>query len=70
MTTIVNVYIVYYLDNWPKILLNNFTLKNCLFGGTNAVTNSDTVKWVHSGYGRAFDGKVEWNFGNNSVRKI
>ena len=29
-TKIVNVYIVYDLDNWPKNPLRNFTLKNCL----------------------------------------
>ena len=28
---IVNAYIVYDLDNWPKVPLRNFTLKNCLF---------------------------------------
>ena len=27
---IVNAYTVYELDTWPKILLNNFKLKNCL----------------------------------------
>ena len=29
-TKIVNAYIVYELDTWPKNLLRNFTLKNCL----------------------------------------
>ena len=29
-TKIVNVYIIYDLDNWAKNLLRNFTLKNCL----------------------------------------
>ena len=31
----VNVYIVYDLNNWPKIPLRNFRLKNCLFRATN-----------------------------------
>ena len=31
----VNVNIVYDLDNWPKIPLRNFRLKNCLFRATN-----------------------------------
>ena len=34
-------YIVYDLDNCPKTPLRNFTLKNCLFGATNMVRNSD-----------------------------
>ena len=33
----VNVYIVYDLDNLPKISLNNFKLKNFLFGLRNIV---------------------------------
>ena len=35
MTKTVKAYIVCDLDNWPKIVLINFTLKNCLFGATN-----------------------------------
>ena len=46
---IVNVYIVYELYDWSKTLLKNFTLKNCLFGVTNIVKNSDKYKWVYSG---------------------
>ena len=45
LTKIVNVYIVYNLDALPKIPLRNFT-KNCLFGATNIVKNSDKEKWV------------------------
>ena len=37
LTKIVNLYIVYDLDAWSKILLRNFTIKNCLFGVTNIV---------------------------------
>ena len=40
-TEIVNDYIVYNLDNWRKILLRNFRIKNCLFGATTVVKNSD-----------------------------
>ena len=50
LSKIVNVYIVYDLDAWPKNPTNNFKLKNCLFGETNIVQNSDKEKWVHSGY--------------------
>ena len=34
---IVNAYIVYNLDAWAIIPLNNFKLKNCLFGSTNKI---------------------------------
>ena len=36
-TKIVNVYMVYVLDNWPKNQLRNFTLKNCFFWTTNTL---------------------------------
>ena len=32
--------------------------KNCLLDATNFVKKSDKGKWVYSGYGMAFDGKV------------
>ena len=32
---IMNAYNVYDLDTWLEIPLNNFKLKNCLFGATN-----------------------------------
>ena len=31
------------LDTWPKILLNNFQVKNCLSLATNIVKNSDMI---------------------------
>ena len=40
---IVNVYVVYDLDPWPRNLTNNFISKNCLFGATSMVKNSDKV---------------------------
>ena len=70
MTKVLNVYIVYDLDAWPKIPLRNFTLKNCLFGATNIVKNSDKEKYVYSGYGVAFDGKCEWSFGNYYAKNV
>ena len=48
-TKIVNVYIVYELDKRPKIFLNNFKLKNCLFDTSNTTKNSNKSKWVYSG---------------------
>ena len=51
MTKIVNVYIIYDLAAWPKNPTNNFKFKNCLFGATNIVKNSDKEKYVYSGYG-------------------
>ena len=47
---IANIYIVYDLDTYPKNPLNNFALKNCLFGATNTVKNNIKEKFLYSGY--------------------
>ena len=61
-------YIVYDLDAWQKILLKNFTLKNCLFGATNIAKSSDKESYIYSAYRIAFGGKCNWNFGNDYAR--
>ena len=43
---IINVFIVYDLDNCPNNLLRNFTLKSCLFGATNVVKTNDKGKYI------------------------
>ena len=70
MTKIVNVYIVYDLDAWPRNPTNNFKFKNCLFGATNTVKNSDKEKHVYSGYGITFDSGGSWSFDNDFARNI
>ena len=67
---IVNVYIIYDLDKWPKNPLRNLTLQSCLFGVTSIVKSSDREKYVYSGYGIAFVGKGEWSFGNDSAKNV
>ena len=54
-------------------MVNNFLLKNWLFGVTNIVNNSDQSKYLYSGYGIAFDGVLGISlvenvliFGNNN----
>ena len=60
-------YIVYDLNNCPKCQLNNFTLKNGLFGVTNIAKNSDKSKYLYN-YGIAFDGLGSHSFGNGIER--
>ena len=68
-STVVYVYIVSDLDNWPKIPPQNFSLKKIftLFGATNIVKANHKEKYGYSDYGIAFNGKGEWNFGNDSA---
>ena len=63
-------YYLHCLEVWPKILLRRFTLKECLFGVTSIVKNSDNQKYVYSGYRIAFDGKGELSFGNDYARNV
>ena len=69
-TKIVNVCVVYDLDNWPKKSPKKVYTKNCLFGATNVVKNNDKEKYVYSGYKIAFDAKGEWSFGNTPARNV
>ena len=55
LSKIVNTSIVYDLDTWPRNPTNNFKLKDCLFGATNIVKNSDKEKYVYNRYGITFD---------------
>ena len=41
ISKIVNVYIVFDLDAWPRNPTNDFKFKKCLFGATTVVKNSD-----------------------------
>ena len=47
---ILYVFIVYALDNWPRVVVENFTIKKVLFGTTNIVKFCDKHKCVQSGY--------------------
>ena len=67
---IVNVYIVYDLNNQPKILLKTFTLKNCLFEATNIVKNNNKEKYFYSGYGIPFDGIESWSFNHSLLEML
>ena len=55
-TKIVNAYIVYDFDDWPKIPRSNSKFETFLFGPANIVKTSDKERWAYSGYGIAFDG--------------
>ena len=70
MSKIVNVYIVYDLEAWPRNPTNNFKFKNCLFGATNLVKNSDKGKYVYSGYGITIDSACSWSFDGNFSRNV
>ena len=55
--SILNLYIVYELNNWQRNLTNNFRLKNCLFGTVKLVRNAVKSKSIYNGWLIAFDGE-------------
>lgn len=57
----INIYIVYGLDNWPLSLCNNFVIKNILFGVFKLKKNTIKSKLFYNGSGVAFDGVENWN---------
>ena len=70
LTKIVNIYIVYDLDAWPRNPTNNFKFKNCLIGATSIGKNSDKEKYVSSGCGITFDTAFSWSFNNDTARNV
>ena len=60
LTKVVNVYIVYDLDDWPTNPTKNFKFKNYLYGATSIVKSSDKksiciVDWNYIWYFRSVE---------------
>ena len=70
MCKIVNAYIVSELYHWPINPTNNFKFKNCLFGATSIIKNSDKGKYVYSGYEIIFNSAGSLSFDNYYVRNV
>ena len=67
---IVNVYIAYDLDVWPRNPTNNFKFKNQLFGGTSLAKNIDKERPWYSGYRITFNREGWWSFDNGTARNV
>ena len=67
---IVNLYIVYESNNWPRNPTNNFSLKSCLFGTVKLVANAIKSKFSYNGRGIAFDGEGSWSFANDFAKNV
>ena len=66
---ILNLYIVYELNNQSCNPSNNFPLKNCLFVPFKLVNNAIKSKFTYNGGGIAIDGG-SWSFGNDFARNV
>ena len=53
-----------------NFFFSQISIKNCQFGVTNKVKNSNKVKQVESGFGIAFNGASSWSFDNEFARNV
>ena len=67
---ILNLYIVYELNNSPCNPTNDFTLKNCLFCTVRLTKNADKSKFNYNDLRVTFDGKCICSYGNNFARNV
>ena len=67
---IVNVYIVFDLDVWPKNLTSSFKFKNSWFLATSVAKNSNKWKHKHNGCEITFDSAGSWSFDNDATRNV
>ena len=65
----VNFFIIYKLDSWPRNFDTDFTLGGCLFGGVKLTKNFDPDKYSYSGYGIGFYTRWEYSLPDVSVNE-
>ena len=61
---VLNLYIVFRLNNWPHNPTNNLPLKSFLFGTVKLIRNEIKSTFIYNDWGIAFDGEGSWSFGN------
>ena len=66
---IVNIYIVYEIDDYCNIS-NYPTLENCLFGGVKLTKHIDAELYKYSGYGIGFNRKGEFSNDNQIGKNV
>ena len=66
---VLNVFIVYELNSWPRNLNTDLTFGGCLFGSIKLTKNTDPDKYSHSSYGIGFDTQIEYSLPEGSVGK-
>ena len=67
---IVNVYIVYELDAWPRNPTNNFNFKSFILRATSVVKNKEKEKHVYMGYAIIFSSADSWIFDNDTAKNV
>ena len=66
---VINLYISYTLDTWPRDLNTDFTLNNCLFRSTELTKNADSDKYKYADFGIRYDSPSEFSLIDGSMGK-
>ena len=66
---VINLYISYILNQWPRDLNTDFSLGSYLFGSVKLTKNTDLDKYKYSGYGIRFDSRSEFSFTDGRMGK-
>ena len=53
--TVINIYVSYIVNQWPRDLNTDFTSGNWLSGSVKLTKNVDPDKYINTGYGIGFD---------------
>ena len=67
---VINIYISYILNQWPRDLNTDFTLDTCLFGSVKLTKNPGPDKYKYSGCDIGFDRRSEFSLPNGSMGKM
>ena len=67
---ILNLYIFYELNTWPRNPANKFSLKKYLFCTVKLARNTIKSKFTYNGRGIAFDEEGSLSFGNDFARNV
>ena len=69
---ILNLYLVYELNNWLRNPMSNFPLKHCTIksGTVRLVRNAIKSKFTYNVLGIVFDGEGSCSFGNDFARNV
>ena len=65
----VEFFVLYELDSWPRDLSTDFTLGGCLVGDVKLTKNAYLYKYPYSSYGTGFDTQIEYSLRDSSVNK-
>ena len=66
---VVNIFIVYDFDTWPRDINTDFTFKNCFFGSVKLTKNAEPNNYKYSSQGIGCDSRSFYLWPDNTTRR-